>query len=102
MMTPRRPGIYVRISDDREVEELGVKRQLEDCKALAAARGWPDPAIYNDNDKSAWKRTVVRADFRRLLSDIADGSVDALIIYDSDRFYRQPRELEEFIDVCEA
>ena len=92
----------MRISDDREGEEKGVKRQLEDCKALAAKRKWPDPAVYNDNDKSAWKRTVVRADFRRLLSDIADGTVDALIVYDSDRFYRQPRELEEFIDVCEG
>jgi DNA invertase Pin-like site-specific DNA recombinase len=69
---------------------------------LAAERGWPEPVIYNDNDKSAWKRTVVRDDFRRLLADIEDGTVDALIVYDSDRFYRQPRELEEFLDVCEG
>lgn len=101
-MKPAHPAIYVRISDDREGESRGVGRQLEDCKALAAAREWPDPVIYNDNDKSAWKRTVVRDDFRRLLADIADGSIDALIVYDSDRFYRQPRELEEFLDICEG
>jgi site-specific DNA recombinase len=101
-MKPAHPALYVRISDDREGESKGVNRQLEDGLALAAARGWPEPAIYNDNDKSAWKRTVVRDDFRRLLADIADGSVDALIVYDSDRFYRQPRELEEFLDVCEG
>lgn len=101
-MKPSHPAIYVRISDDREGESKGVGRQLQDCKALAAARGWPEPAVYNDNDKSAWKRTVVRDDFRRLLADIASGTVDALIVYDSDRFYRQPRELEEFLDVCEG
>jgi site-specific DNA recombinase len=44
---------------------------------------------------------VVRDDFQRLLTDIESGSVDALIVYDSDRFYRQPRELEEFLDICE-
>lgn len=98
---PKHPALYVRISDDREGESKGVNRQLEDGLALAEARGWPKPAIYNDNDKSAWKRTVVRDDFRRLLADIADGTVDALIVYDSDRFYRQPRELEEFLDVSE-
>lgn len=101
-MKPRRPAIYVRISDDREGQSKGVKRQLEDCFALAEARGWPEPTVYNDNDKSAWKRGVVREDFRRLLSDIEAGTVDALIVYDSDRFYRQPRELEQFIDVCEG
>ncbi len=100
--TPTHPALYVRISDDREGESKGVARQLKDGLALAAARGWPEPLIYNDNDKSAWKRTVVRDDFRRLLADIGDGMIDALIVYDSDRFYRQPRELEEFIDVCEA
>jgi len=98
---PAHPALYVRISDDREGQSKGVGRQLEDGFALAEARGWPKPVVYNDNDKSAWKRTVVRDDFRRLLADIESGAVDALIVYDSDRFYRQPRELEEFLDVSE-
>ena len=28
--------------------------------------------------------------------------IDAVVVYDLDRLYRQPRELEEFFDVCEA
>jgi DNA invertase Pin-like site-specific DNA recombinase len=100
-MKPRHPAIYVRISDDREGEAKGVGRQLEDCRALVAQRDWPKAAVYDDNDRSAWKRGVVRGEFRRLLSDLSDGTVDAVVVYDSDRFYRQPRELEEFIDVCE-
>ncbi|MBS1842954.1 MAG: recombinase family protein [Actinobacteria bacterium] len=102
MSIPKHPALYVRISDDREGESKGVARQLKDGFALAEARGWPEPAVYNDNDKSAWKKTVVRDDFRRLLADIKDGLIDALIVYDSDRFYRQPRELEEFLDICEG
>lgn len=100
-MKPRHPAIYLRISEDREAEAKGVARQLADCEALAAARDWPEPVVYDDNDRSAWKKTVVREDFLRLLSDIEAGDVDAVIVYDSDRFYRQPRELEEFLDICE-
>ncbi len=100
-MKPKNPGIYVRISDDREEEAKGVKRQLADCRKLVKSRGWPAAAEYNDNDKSAWKHTVVRKDFRRLLDDIASGAIDAVVVYDSDRFYRQPRDLQEFLDVCE-
>jgi hypothetical protein len=37
-----------------------------------------------------------------MLDEIANGEIDAVVVYDSDRFYRQPRELEEFLDVCEA
>jgi site-specific DNA recombinase len=62
---PRRPAIYVRISDDREGEAKGVKRQLEDCRALVEQRGWPAAAEYNDNDVSAWKRGVVRPRYRQ-------------------------------------
>lgn len=100
-MKPGRPAIYVRISDDREGESKGVNRQLEDCRGLVKAKGWPAAAEYNDNDTSAWKRGVVRKEFRRLLADIETGHVDAVVVYDSDRFYRQPRELEEFFDICQ-
>jgi site-specific DNA recombinase len=100
-MIPRYPALYLRISDDREGESKGVNRQLTDGLALAESKGWPEPSIYNDNDKSAWKKNVVRDDFRRLLDDIDSGAVDGVLVYDSDRFYRQPRDLEEFLDVCE-
>jgi site-specific DNA recombinase len=37
-----------------------------------------------------------------MLADLADGVIDAVVVYDLDRLYRQPRELEEFFDMCEA
>lgn len=99
---PRRPAIYVRISDDREGEAKGVKRQLEDCRALVEQRGWPAAAEYNDNDVSAWKRGVVRPRYRQLLEDLEDGAIDAVVVYDLDRLYRQPLELEEFVRICDG
>jgi DNA invertase Pin-like site-specific DNA recombinase len=99
---PTRPAIYVRISDDREGEAKGVKRQLQDCRALVEQRGWPAATEYNDNDKSAWKRGVVRSEYQRLLADLADGAVDAVVVWHLDRLYRQPIELEEFVRVCES
>lgn len=101
-MKPSRPGTYVRISDDREGEAKGVKRQLEDCRALVEQRGWPVAAEYNDNDVSAWKRGIVRPQYRQMLDDIANGVIDAVVVYDLDRLYRQPLELEEFVRACDS
>lgn len=100
-MSPAKPAIYVRISDDREGEAKGVKRQLEDCRALVKQRGWPVAVEYNDNDVSAWKRGVVRPAYQQLLADLTDGMVDGVVVYDLDRLCRQPVELEEFARICD-
>ena len=47
-------AVYARISADTEGKSLGVQRQLEDCRKLAAARGWPVGREYVDNDISAY------------------------------------------------
>jgi DNA invertase Pin-like site-specific DNA recombinase len=60
-----------------------------------------DAHVYNDNDISAWKRGKVRPEYGRMLADIADGVIDAVVVYDLDRLYRQPIELEEFARICD-
>ncbi|MCH6470957.1 recombinase family protein [Sinomonas terrae] len=55
MSTPRSAAIYARISSDQTGEGLGVQRQLEDCRKLAAERGWIVGEEYVDNDLSAFK-----------------------------------------------
>ena len=37
-----------------------------------------------------------------MLDDIRAGSVDALVVWNLDRLHRQPKELEEFFEVCDA
>jgi len=56
MSAPVAAAIYARISSDQEGTALGVKRQLEDCRKLAAAEGWLVAEEYTDNDVSAFHR----------------------------------------------
>jgi hypothetical protein len=35
-----------------------------------------------------------------MLDDLADGYIDAVVVWHLDRLVRQPRELEDFIDLC--
>ena len=83
-IAPVRAGIYARISSDREGDGLGVARQLDDCERLAERKGWQVADRYVDDDVSAQRRD------RRV------------VVWHLDRLHRQPKELEEFFDVCKA
>lgn len=96
----RRAVIYCRISQDREGAGLGVERQLNDCTALARKLGWQIVAEHTDNDLSAYSGKP-RPGYRALLADVDAGRADAVIVWHTDRLHRSPRELEEYIDVCE-
>ena len=96
-----RAGIYARISSDREADGLAIGRQLEDCERLAEERGWRVVERYIDQDVSAYNGRV-RPAYRRLLGDLRTGSIDGVIVYHLDRLHRQPRDLEEFFDVCKT
>jgi site-specific DNA recombinase len=80
---------------------LGVTRQLADCTAVAMAKGWPIAEHYCDDDLSAYSGKA-RPAYRRLLQDLRDRRIDGVVVYALDRLHRQPRELEEFLDVCLA
>jgi len=97
---PKAAAVYCRISDDREGLSLGVARQREDCLALCRRRRWPVAEIYTDNDVSAYSGKP-RPAYRRMLRDLKEGARDAVVVYHQDRLVRQPRELEEFFDVCD-
>lgn len=94
-------AIYLRQSRDRDGNELAVSRQREDCAKLCADRGWSDTVEYVDNNVSASNRRVARPAYRRMLADITAGRIDGVVVWDCDRLYRQPRELEDFIDLAD-
>jgi len=97
----QRAAIYARISSDRDGDQLGVRRQLGDCEALAARRGWEVAGRYVDDDVSAYSGRV-RPEYRRMLEDLTGGIVDAVVVWDLDRLHRRPKELEEFFELCES
>jgi site-specific DNA recombinase len=97
----RRSAIYCRISDDREATGLGVARQEADCRERADRLGWTVAGLYVDNDLSAYSGKH-RPEYRRMIDDLRAGVIDAVIAWHTDRLHRSPRELEEFIDICEG
>jgi DNA invertase Pin-like site-specific DNA recombinase len=100
---PRSAAIYVRISQERGDDEIGlqVERQERDCRALAARLGWTVADLYSDRDISAYNPRKRRPDYLRLLADIKAGRINAVIAWHPDRLHRQMRELEPYIDLCE-
>lgn len=94
-----RAAVYLRISQDRTGEGAGVERQREDCLALAKQLGWQVVEVYQDNDVSA-SSGKPRPSYRRMLTDIEVGKVDAIIAWHTDRLYRRLADLEELANLC--
>lgn len=94
-------AIYTRISSDPDGTALGVARQEKDCRALCATHGWKVGAVFQDNDLSAYKSTVIRPAFQAMLKAAESGNVQALVVYDADRMTRQPVEWEQIIGLVD-
>ncbi|MDN5715674.1 MAG: recombinase family protein [Janibacter sp.] len=92
-------AVYVRISQDRTGMQAGVHRQQEDCLSLADRLGFADPQVFIDNDVSAFDGGR-RPGYDTLVAHIRAG-VSRIIVWHVDRLYRQPRELEDLIDLVE-
>jgi len=99
-MPPKAAAVYARISSDPDGLAAGVTRQIEDCRAFAERRCWPVADVYVDNDSSAYSGRR-RPEYERMLADLAAGIRDAVIVYHLDRLHRRPRELEDFLDLCD-
>ncbi|GAA3068053.1 recombinase family protein [Streptosporangium carneum] len=106
--------ILVRISDAEEEEVNGVARQIEDTCNLTARRGARVGMILVENDTSAFKRRkiklpngetqlrTVRPKFRLALRLLSEGRYRRFTTYHLDRTVRDPRDLEDLIDVVEG
>ena len=95
-------GLYLRISQDKTGDELGIARQREQCTELAKRKGWKIVDEYSDPSVSASKSYVRRPEFERLREDITRRRLDAVVCWDLDRLTRQPIEIEWIIDRAEA
>ncbi|MFH1105198.1 MAG: recombinase family protein, partial [Actinomycetota bacterium] len=96
----RHAGVYARISSDPEGTRLGVARQVEDRRKRAEQLGWTVVDEYIDNDVSAWSGKP-RPEYRRLLDDLKNRVIDAVIVWQLDRLQRHPRHLEDLITLVE-
>ena len=94
-----RAAVYLRQSLDKTGEAVAVARQREDCVKLCAGKGW-EPVEYVDNDVSA-SNGKPRPAYEKMLSDIRDGAVGAVVCWDLDRLHRRPIELEKFMEIAD-
>jgi DNA invertase Pin-like site-specific DNA recombinase len=90
-------AVYLRQSLDRTGEGQAVDRQREDCLRLCQERGWTDVLTYEDNDQSATRG--VRPAYQRMLQDIRDGKVRAIVAWHPDRLYRKLTDLLPLIEL---
>ncbi|WP_081235404.1 recombinase family protein [Mycobacterium avium] len=90
-------AVYLRMSVEKE---LGIARQREDCLKLCQAKGWTPVEFIDDGvSASTGKR---RPGYEDMLAAIRDGSVQAVVVWDLDRLFRRPVELEAFMDVADG
>lgn len=100
----RNAVIYTRISSDPTNNLDGVGRQEEQCRKLAADLGWNVVAVKIDDDKTAIGKRGLRAKrpgYAAVLSMLEDREADAVIVWHTDRLYRQSRDLEPLIDIVD-
>ncbi|WP_433759897.1 recombinase family protein [Nocardia sp. CA-135398] len=95
-----RAAVYLRQSQDREGNELGIDRQRSDAMRLISQRGWTVHGEYVDNDTSASSRKR-RLQFEAMLEAVERGEVDVIVARHVDRLLRRLSELERVLDLCE-
>jgi DNA invertase Pin-like site-specific DNA recombinase len=96
-------AIYCRISEDTEGQALGVARQEQDCRALAARQNLNVVEVYTDNDIGASTRSRAkrRPAYDRMLEDARAGRFRVILAYSNSRLTRRPLELEGLIQLHE-
>ncbi|MDQ7905986.1 recombinase family protein [Phytohabitans sp. ZYX-F-186] len=112
--------LLARLSDKREDVDLtdeGIPQSLEDqiqrMRDRAALLGWAVYKVIKNPRLSAYKRRkitlpdgrreyrVFRPDLREALGDLWAGRANALLCLDLDRAFRDPKDLQDLIDVVE-
>ncbi|WP_085157348.1 recombinase family protein [Mycolicibacterium confluentis] len=76
-----------------------MTRQRQDCLKLCADRGWT-PVEFVDNDVSA-SSGKKRPAYERMLDDVREGRIGAVVAWDLDRLHRRPIELEAFMALAD-
>src|SRR5258708_10812707 len=96
-------ALYLRISDDREGQRLGVKRQEQDGRSLISRLGvhLTEDHVYTDNDISAGPTSnKPREGYDAMLQAVRDGKIKVIVAYSTSRLTRRTREAEDLIDIA--
>lgn len=87
-----KPGLYGRVSTDKQVEKYGLPSQLEALKKRCLEKGWTP---VSDGDKDAFiddgysGSELDRPALNRLRQAVREGRIDMVLAYDPDRLSRK-------------
>jgi site-specific DNA recombinase len=105
--------VYSRLSRAADGDTIAVERQEADAEVFAGKNGLSLSQVFRENNVSAFKRTRetladgtlryrnVRPTFQRMVDALWGGLASHVICYDLDRLFRDPRDLEDLIDLAE-
>lgn len=96
-----RAAVYLRQSQDRSGEALGIDRQRNEVQRLIDARGWTVAAEFVDNDVSALSRKP-RPQFSAMMARVDAGEFDVIVARHMDRLLRRLSELESTLERCQS
>src|SRR5215467_11520260 len=94
--------IYARVSrlkrdEEREPSTTG---QVAVCRVRLVDLGLPEGKVLIDLDRSAWNPNVKREAWDELMDRLESGKSGGVIIFDLERFTRQPKDGERMIEVA--
>lgn len=92
--------IYTRVSVAALGDTTKTDEQERLCRELCERRGWQvaEP-VFTDSSRSAWRRDRKRPGWDAMLAAVAARRADAIVTYWGDRLVRQPRDLEDLLDL---
>lgn len=102
MTGPVTAAVYCRVSLAVLGDTTKVEQQEEQCRDACRARGWTVGQVFTDNNRSAWQRNRKRPGWDAMLAGIREGRFGAVASYWGDRIVRQPRDLEDLLDLREG
>ncbi|HEX3783287.1 MAG TPA: recombinase family protein [Pseudonocardiaceae bacterium] len=92
---------YARLSKNPTTGELEkIDDQWADNGAVIERLGGRLGEQLSDG-LSAWKRTVRRPGWEKLLERVKAGESDGIVVWHTDRLFRQPRDLEALVDLAD-
>jgi DNA invertase Pin-like site-specific DNA recombinase len=95
---PNHPvDIYARVSRKGDKEQRSTTGQVQACRAVLAERGMPEGEVHVDDGRSAWNPQVKRPGWDAIMDRLEAGESGGVIVFDMERFSRQPAEGERLI-----
>lgn len=96
----RRAAVYLRISNDRDNNRLGVDRHRRAALRRLKQRDWELVDVYEDNDVTG-KGTKPRKHFERLMQDIEAGRIDVVVAQEWPRLERNRADGVRIIEAAQ-